>query len=184
MKRLKEQDSYYARVQWSMTVGTLLVVALFYVLGYRATTTRMEDLQIQIAAKERELDANQSRARNLPAVMREVDTLRHRIERFGKQLPRQQDLGQFISSIEELSQEATLRGLTVQPEPPRRNGLYAELPIRLSFEGDFLRICSFLRQAEEMQRLTRVQMLSVRARDASSGRVEVQMLMTVYSTEG
>ena len=48
----------------------------------------------------------------------------------------------------------------------------------------FLNACTFLRQTEEMQRLTRVRSISIRSKDGKLGQVEVQMAMNIYFAEG
>jgi hypothetical protein len=53
----------------------------------------------------------------------------------------------------------------------------------MTFEGDFLNAFGFLRQLEEMQRLTRVKTLSVRCRDPRTGLVEVSLAMNIYFSE-
>lgn len=181
MSKLRDRDMWYARVQWALAGGMALLMLGFYVLGYRPAVHRQDSLELQISQKQHELEVNQSEARDLPAVAREVELLRYRLERFGRKLPKQQELGGFVSSIEQLGQQAQLRGLDIFPEMQRRNALYTELPIQLRFEGDFMSVCTFLRQAEEMQRLTRVQQLSMRTKDSSAGQVEVRLLLTIYS---
>ena len=82
---------------------------------------------------------------------------------------------------------AALRKVTVTPSViPTRSELFAEQPVSLKFEGDFLSVFSFLRQTEEMQRLTRVRELRLRSDDraARPGQVEVELSMNIYFSEG
>jgi type IV pilus assembly protein PilO len=181
MSNLKERDVWYARVQRVLTVAMVLLVLGFYLLGYRPGASRLDSLKIQTMQKQRELSLNQSRARHLPAVSREVELLRWRLERFGRQLPRQQGLGEFLSDIERLGQAHGIRGLNIFPEAQRQDGLYCELPIRIRLEGEFLSVCAFLLEAEAMPRLTRIRQLHIRSRPGGGAGVEAILLLSIFS---
>lgn len=184
MRSLQTQAGMCARAQWLLAAALLLSGAGFYLFGYRPMSNQLRDLRMQSDAKQRQLGMDQSRANTLPAVKLEVDALQLRLERFDKKLPRNLDLGQFIKDLTQISQQASLRKLLVQPGGSRRADLYSERPILLSFEGDFLSAYSFLRETETMQRLTRVRNLSIKSRDVKLGQVEVQMALSIYSAEG
>src|SRR5690606_22502240 len=126
----------------------LLGVALvaFVVLSYLPGQRERRGVEMQIHAGERELASNMTHVQTLDVVREEVARLQTRLERVGKRLPRQQDLGQFIKDITALSQQASLRKLSHQPSPnPRRDPLYSELPISLAFEGAYPDVSRFLR---------------------------------------
>jgi hypothetical protein len=53
----------------------------------------------------------------------------------------------------------------------------------MNFEGDFQNVFSFIRQLEEMQRLTRVRSLTVKCKDGKLGHVDVSMAMNIYFSE-
>ena len=52
-------------------------------------------------------------------------------------------------------------------------------PIKLTFEGDFISIYSFLRNTEEMPRLTRVRDMKLSSRD-KTGQVKFELTMNIY----
>jgi Tfp pilus assembly protein PilO len=161
-------------------------VALFYALVYRPNSQRLASLDDQIAVKQRDLTSNKSRVQVLPEVMVAVSKMQDRLADFDKKLPRQHDLGPFINDITELSDQSGVKHKwAVEPGMPARNDGYDEWPIALKFEGDFLSACSFLRRSEAMQRLTRIKSLKMRSIDyGKSGRVQVELSMNIYFTEG
>ena len=64
---------------------------------------------------------------------------------------------------------------------PARVEQVRELPIKLQFEGDFTNVYAFLRNVEEMPRMTRVRGMQIKARDReTSGHVQVQLAMNIY----
>ena len=184
MRSLQTQLAWCVKAQWGLGIGLVVILAAFYFVGYRPQHAKLKERKAQIQQKQQEMDAANTRVANLPAVAIEVEKLRTKLERFNKKLPKQQDLGQFIRDITTLSQQSSLKKLTVQPGAPKRTPLYCELPVLLNFEGDFLNVFSFLRQTEDMQRLTRVNSLTVETKDAKHGQVEVQVSMNIYFSEG
>jgi Tfp pilus assembly protein PilO len=161
----------------------LVFVAAFYLIGYRPASTRLVSLRQDIEIKQRELKDNQSRTQIRPIVEQKVNELRRKLERYDKKLPRQQDFGQFYNDITFLGRQSALEKCSVEPAAvPKRNDRFIELPIDLRFEGNFLNVFSFLRQIDQMQRLTRVQNLKVTSK-GNSGQVEVQLSMNIYYAE-
>ena len=64
---------------------------------------------------------------------------------------------------------------------PTRAEQVRELPIKLQFEGDFTSVYAFLRNVEEMPRMTRVRGMQIKSRDRdASGQVQVQLAMNIY----
>jgi len=184
MRTLREQASWCTRIQYVLGGSIVLMFLGFYLVGMRPKESQLRQLREQIVQRERELNANQARANNLPVIEMDVEMTRVRLERFDKKLPKQQELGQFIREITQLSNRYNLRKLIVQPGVHQKFDLFAAQPISLNFEGDFLDVFTFLRQTEGMQRLTRVQSISVRCVDSKLGTVEVQLSMNIYFMEG
>jgi Tfp pilus assembly protein PilO len=172
------------RAQCALGVVLLLVGCAIYLMGIRPATVRLGELQAKFALEKSELQGNQARARDLPKVELEIEHLRQRVERFDKKLPKQQDLAQFIDDLTEISQQSSLQKLAWKPDlKPRRTDQFSELPIQLTFQGDFAGVFDFLRRTEDMQRLTRVRKLELRSLEGSTGQVDVQVTMNIYFAE-
>lgn len=185
MRSLQTQAEWCKRAQWVLGIALVVMVVVFYTFAYRPNSQRLSDLQSEIDAKRNQLSNNRTQVQVLPDVLIAVNQMRTRLEKFDKKLPGQPDLGPFINDITELSHQAALRKVEVNPGVPQRNDSYAEWPISLKFEGDFVSAFSFLRKAEDMQRLTRVKNLKIRSTDAAkSGTVQVELSMNIYFSEG
>ena len=184
MQSLQSQSQLCTRTQWIMGGVLVLGIGLAYGLWCRPENNRLSSLHEDIHLRQRQLQANQTQASLLPQVQVQVEQLRKKLADFGKAMPKQPDLGQFIREVTQLSQRAALRKVSVQPGVPRRCELFCELPITLQFEGEFMSVFAFLQQAEDMQRLTRIHGLSIKSKDLTHGQVEVQLSMNIYFAEG
>ena len=183
MKSLQSQIAWCARAQWTMTAVMATLTAAFLLVGFLPGNRRQRELRTQIADKTRELDANQSRANNLLTLAKDVERLQLKLERQNKVLPKTAELGEFIGMLTPARQQFQIKKFVHKVDTIRKQDLFGEVPITMTFEGDFLNVFGFLRQLEEMQRLTRIKSLNVRCRDPRTGQVEVSLAMNIYFSE-
>jgi Tfp pilus assembly protein PilO len=153
---------------------------------YRPSSAKLADLQLETSHKQVALINNNTQVRILPAVESAVNELKTRLNNYDKQLPRQQELDRFIKDIDTMVRNASLQKYAVNPSVlPIRSEMFAEQPVSLKFQGDFIKVFSFLRQTEQMQRLTRVRELKIKSdRATKPGQVEVELSMNIYFSEG
>ena len=183
MKSLQSQIAWCARAQWTMTLVMVTLIAAFLLFAFVPGRRRQRELRTQIADKTRELDANQSRANNLLTLAKDVERLQLKLERQNKVLPKTAELGEFIGMLTPARQQFQIKKFVHQVGTIKKQDLFGEVPITMTFEGDFPNVFGFLRQLEEMQRLTRIKTLNVRCRDPRTGQVEVSLAMNIYFSE-
>lgn len=183
MRSMKSQTVWCARAQvtTSLLMG-VLIIGFFSAVWWPARL-KQSRLREQIAVRSGKLETNQARAMNLPILAAEVAKLEAKLQRFNKKLPRTAELDGFVREMTQASQQCALRKLVHQPGAVKRLDLFSEIPISMNFEGDFNGVFAFLRQMEEMQRLTRVKSLTVKTRDPKLGTVDVNMAMNIYYSE-
>jgi Tfp pilus assembly protein PilO len=184
MRTLKNQIMWSGRLQWGMSIGLAVAVTVFFFGGYGPAKKRLDSLRVQLESKQRDLEQNQNRARNLPLLQFEVGVLERQVRDYDRQFPRQADPGGFIREITLVVQQLTLKDWKYTPQSPRKGDAYFELPILMSFQGDFMNAAAFLREIEHLQRLTRVRRLAIKYKDAKSGLVEVEIGLNIYFSEG
>jgi len=183
MRSIRTQNAWCTRAQWTMSVVIASLFLLFFVVGYRPANQRLLLLRQEIANRSKRLETNQSQAVKLPILAAEVAKLEAKLRTNNKKLPKTAELGEFIGDLTRASQQCSLRKLVHQPGTVRRLELYGEIPITMNFEGDFNNVFNFLRQMEEMPRLTRVKSLTVKCKDPKLGHVDVNMAMNIYFSE-
>jgi len=180
MNGLQNQTARYATMQGAMAVLALLLLGGFYLMGIRPAQSQRAVVVSMIDTLKTDLANGQLEAQQLPLVKAQVEQLKSRLERFDKKLPKKPDMDLFMREITRVSDEAALKKVTVQPGSPKRSELFSEMPIAINFTGDFPSVVNFLKQTEEMQRLTRVRSLNIKTRDAQQGTVDVDVSMSIY----
>jgi Tfp pilus assembly protein PilO len=183
MRTLKEQVGWYRRAQWALAGGAALGLLAFYLAAYRPNSLAQASVRRQIQSRQRELELDRTRANTLPTLFLQVQQLESRVKAYDRQFPREPQLGQLIKDMTQIGQQLSLQEWKYQPGAPRRADGYFELPIQMSFQGDFLNVASFLRQVEDMQRLTWVRRLEIKSKPGKSGAVEAEVALNVYFSE-
>ncbi len=183
MRPLQSKTALFARAQWVLAGFLIIALGGFYFVGYLPMNSKLRGLRQEIEIKRRDLAFSQSKGFDLDRLTRDVEHLQADVERNGKKLPKEPELGQFIADLYQVGQQSALLNFTVEPNASRRFDLFFELPIKMRFEGDFSNAARFLRQVEDLQRLTRVHHLNIKSRpdkDGKEGRVDVEVVMNIY----
>jgi Tfp pilus assembly protein PilO len=182
MLSLQKQISLFKRTQWALIAIMLLIAGAFYLFVYRPMVHKQAVLDADIRTSHADLRGSRDKTSVLPSVLAEVDQLRKRVSQF-KTVSRPHEVGDFLKEMEQLSAQASLKSLVIKevlgPSVGRLGGRMNEKALDISFEGDFVSIYSFLRNSEDLQRLTRIPSLSIRSRDRR-GTVRVAMKMNIY----
>ena len=179
MVTLRDQIERYKRTQLIMGAALIAVCAGFCFLGYRPLTSARASLASEITEKQNKQADIANRLQILPAVAADVRQLRMQLQG-QKKLPLETDLAQFIRDLTRLGDNWSLKAFRYKPEASRRNEYFAQLPIQLTFEGDFVKVFSFLKQVEDLERLTRVRDIQFKSREQSSGQVQVELTMNIF----
>lgn len=180
MKTLRNQAGRYGTIQWAMGLLALMLLALFFFVTILPANRRRAASAEATRMQRAQLVANQKEAEQLAAVKEEVKQLKSRLTGLDKKLPKRPDTDQFGRDITQVSENCSLKKVNMQVGAPRRTELFSEMPIGLNFNGDFTSVMEFLRQTEELQRLTRVRSLTIKSRDPAKGQVEVDVAMNIY----
>src|SRR5438874_2174479 len=180
MRTIQSQIAWCVRAQWTMTLVMVSLILVFLVFGFRPTSQRRNALRSEISTKVGLLETNQARAQGLTGLAFEVERLRLKLAANNKKLPKTPGQPDFINDTAEVSSQFGIRKVMQQPGLMRRLDLYNEIPIVMSFEGDFTNVFSFIRRLEEMPRLTRVKSLNIHSKDGRLGQVDVNLTMNIY----
>lgn len=190
MRTLHNQIEIVKKAQMMVAILLVAVLAAFYFAVYRPQMLRMARLRIEIQSRTSMLSINQRKAQDLPQVARDVERLTAELHQIDKQLPKQEEYGQFTKEINAIKEKqsslgdiAFNRDNPIKRDDPKYSELFKELPLAMRFQGDYVSVFSFLRQTEDMQRLTRLRSLSIKSKPDKPGQVDVQLSMNIYWAE-
>ena len=158
------------------------LVSAAVVFMYVPQGKRLDELRTAIATQELELSANAAKAAVVPALLRQVESMKLRYKDFDRRLPRRRELGGFLREISGHLNQEDLSNQLIEPGNPSREELFHTLPIIMRFKGSYLALASFLKRIDRMERLTRVHTLKI-AREKKGGGLDIELQMNIYFTE-
>ena len=180
--RLTKQLRTFATLQYFIAGALMAALAGFYLLVYRPQTAALAELDAQINQNRAELKSDRTKTDRLPRVASELQQLKARLSNF-KKLPPEPQLGQFVDAINKISRSTGLPEPTVVPGEAVIAKYFSQQPIQLSFRGDLLKVYDFISQVEGMERLTRVDDLTIKTVDGEPGVVDADLTVDIYYAE-
>jgi len=181
-RNLQTKTKSLTNLQWWLFGGLVVFSLGFYLLVYRPAEGRALALRASYNDQWAELAASRNRAKDLPRISAENEDLSLRLAK-SKRLPKQAEWADLVRDITRLSNQSSLKKFSYKYGLAKRNDTFSQLPIVLDFEGDLMDVHAFVRQIEELSRMTRLRSITLKSND-KSGHVQVQMaLNTYFSTE-
>lgn len=183
MRTLQSAIESSRRLFAVLLLTTLAGLLAFYFLGYRPAQRELARLHADTASRERDLRQARAKASDLPKIASEVERLRARLAR-SKRLLEPVDLPLAHREIMQIGQRSGLEKFRYEPDQEKSAELFSELPIQISFVGDFASAYGFLRECEAMPRLSRVRRMVLKGTDLSRGQIEAELSLMVFLSEG
>ncbi len=147
-----------------VALGLLIAgVVAAVVLVYVPQDKELRGLKKKIVSQKREIERQTDRAAVVPKLLRETAAMKARYKNFDRRLPQQQELGGFLREISGHLSNDRFSDQIIEPGRPAREPLFNTLPIIMKFKGSYLSLGAFLDQINKMERLTRVQRLTINA---------------------
>lgn len=150
---------------------------------YLPQSRKLDSIRSDVASQKLTLESEAHKASVVPQMVRQIQAMRSRQEDFDRRLPKQKELGGFLKEISENLEAEHMSNQLIEPGTPLQEKLYNTLPIVMRFRGSYMSLVKFLERVDKMERLTRVQKLTI-APDPKEQVLDVTLYMNIYFTEG
>lgn len=175
---LQTRTESLTKLQWWLAGGLAAFAVGFFLFFYRPAEQKRDALKQAFERTAQELAVSRARASDLPRLSSENEELAMRLAR-SKRIPKQSEWADLVRDITRLSNQSSLKKFTYKYGLAQRHETYSQLPIMLDFEGDMMDVYAFVRQIEELPRLTRLRGITINAGE-KTGSVRVQMALNTY----
>jgi type IV pilus assembly protein PilO len=156
----KAWEKFEELARWQQLAASALVLMVFMLLAYqvllggvRERVAELEERRSSISAqllKERRI------AKDLPRYKAEVATLEVQLERALQELPDERDIPDLLKAIADRAKNTGLEVALFRPDPEQAQEFFVEIPVRMSVEGSFHQVASFLDEVGRMARIVNV----------------------------
>jgi Tfp pilus assembly protein PilO len=138
-------------------------------------------VKADIAASQRQIAARLDAQRQLADVTKEVQFINMQVGNHDRLLPAVQDLGPFMEQLSHELDRAGMKEVTVRALQPITLGKSQQLPIEVGGTCTFAQFHEFLVHLEKLSRMSSVSHLSVDADTPMTGKVTVQLTLSIYN---
>jgi Tfp pilus assembly protein PilO len=169
---------------WIVLGILIAVIATATILVYLPQGRTLDQIRAQTASNKLALESNSVKAAVVPQLVKQLEAMKRRYRGFDRRMPKRKELAGFLKEISSILAAEDLKILNTEPRSPKQEDLFHTLPIIMKLEGPYLSLAKLLGQIDKMERLTRIQRLSVSKdpkKDTQDLNIELQM--NIYFTE-
>ncbi len=164
-----------------IAAGYLAIVAGFAGFGLLPYLRNAAAVQARIDATQRQIAARLQAKVELEDITKKVRFINLQVGNHDRLLPAVQDLGPFMEQLSHELDNAGMKEVTVRALPPITLGKSQQLPIEVGGTCTFSQFHEFLVHLERLSRMSSVSHLSVEADTPMTGKVTVQLTLSIYN---
>lgn len=150
-------------------IATFIILGgAFYFFKYKPDAQHIAGLKANIKQQENRLVELKRAAAQVEVLQKEVAESEKELAQLLTMLPDQKEIPGLLDSVSQLGAQVGLENILFQPQPEQPQEFYAVIPIRLDLLGRFHELGTFFDKISKLDRILKVENLSLARRDDSS----------------
>jgi type IV pilus assembly protein PilO len=138
----------------------------------------LERAQVQEDELRQSFERKQSRAANFDAYKEQLAAIERDFGTMLRKLPGETEVDNLLEDISRTALEAGLRNETFDPQNEVERDFYAELPIKLRYEGSYHEIGEFISKVAKLPRIVTLHDIRIRPIDRSGEEEKLEFTAT------
>ena len=154
--------------QWPLPVKigvisgvAVLIIFLGYWLIAKPNFEQFANLEAQEATLKTEFETKQRQASNLIAYRNQLTLMNERFGAMLKQLPAKNEMPGLLEEISKTGIASGLKFELFAPQKEIEHDFYIELPIKITVEGTYFQLATFLSRVAQMNRIVTLHEFSI-----------------------
>jgi type IV pilus assembly protein PilO len=166
----------------AVSAALVAVAAGYYFLSLQPMQAEVAMLRANAQQLQRKLNNIRTVAANVGAFEQEVADLERQLTQALKQLPDGKQFEDLLRDISTAGKQVGVQIKSIQREPEIPHDFYAEVPFKLSIEGDYHDLARFFERVGRLARIVNVGSLDVMVKKESrrSTRLKVEGTATTF----
>lgn len=149
-------------------------------LRYLPLHGRMKAIEQKRAEQKLAIMAGQAASQEMPILEKQLMQMQKEVENYEANIPAQRGLGVFLQQMATLMNELNLRGQVIAPgKEIKTEGLNC-IPVNMQCKGRLGQIFEFFRRMQALERLIRIEQLSLVNESDFSGELSMQTEAVIY----
>jgi Tfp pilus assembly protein PilO len=167
------------RQLWVYAVAVLFC-ADFVFYGYLPSRKRLLSLQQSQAQQQRMIQASATQSKELPALKGRLRDVEQIAQHYDSYVPKEALLGGFLQEIARIMTEHHLADQVVVPGREIQPGVLWRIPIHINCRGSLKDIFGFFREFQAMDRLVRIEKVTLQNGQDLQGQVSMQADAVIF----
>ncbi|SHE31733.1 type IV pilus assembly protein PilO [Desulfacinum infernum DSM 9756] len=153
----------------------LLLGGAFYFLKYKPQEKEIRRLRSSVQSQEKRLADLKKYAAQYETLMQELAKSEEEFRVLMAFLPDQREIPELLETVSGIGAQEGLENLLFQPQGEQKHEFHATIPVRLDMVGSFHQLGTFLDKISRLDRIIRVEALSLKRRNDSSLQVSCNL---------
>jgi len=168
------------RQQVWVYVITFLFLADFVFYGYMPSHRRLQALHTSRSQQASMIQAGATQSKELPALKLRLKNVQKVVEHYDAYLPQEASLGVFLQEIARIMTEHRLMDQVVVPGQEVESNGVGCVPVHINCKGSLKDLFSFFRDFQAMERLVRIESVSLKNDNEYTGQVSLETNAVVF----
>jgi Tfp pilus assembly protein PilO len=144
---------------------------------------KVSGLNTEIATLQQRIAETDNQVRSLKNLQSQSQLIQREVRNYDRLVPANQDLGGFLEQLSRELDNAGMKDSKLQVLPSTTLGKCQQLPIEVRGTGTFAQFHQFLLRIEDLPRMSSVSKMTVEADAAMTGKVTVDVTLSIYNTK-
>ena len=157
-----------------------LFVADFVLFGYLPLKNRLNAIKKARTAQNSVIAKAATQREHLPAIGQQLEELQKVAADFEANVPTRQSIGVFLQQIADLMSQYNLSEQVVTPSKEIKAGGLNCIPVDMQCKGKLSQIFEFYERLQDLDRLVRIEQVSLKNDIDFSGQVSMKTMAVIY----
>lgn len=136
--------------------AVVVIVAVFGFFFYKPKFDEMSRLKSQIEKQENKLAKTKRSAREFAKYKKKIEDAKAQFTVVSRALPDKEEIPSLLTGISQAGKSSGLKFLLFEPQPEKKEGFYAKIPIKMDLSGTYHDLGGFFDKLAGMSRIVNV----------------------------
>ncbi|MHC4062626.1 MAG: type IV pilus inner membrane component PilO [Planctomycetota bacterium] len=156
------------------------IACVFMVLWYLPLRRKTKEIEQVKAKRALTIAKGTADARQTPLLQEQLRKLQARIGDFEASIPEQRAHGGFLQRITDLMKDHDLKDEVIKPGEEIRADKFTCIPVSMECKGELAQISEFYRRLQNLDRLVRIEKVTLNNDESYGGQVTMKTEAVVY----
>jgi len=163
------------------TIILVIGLVLFWYFYYAPSRAQVKQLEHSLEQAQKKLHQVKQAQKELDKLNKEVSETKKKLYQVTQLLPTQKEIPNLLSDISNLGNDCHLDFLLFQPSKEKVKDFYAEVPVKLVVQGEYLNIKAFLKKLSNSPRVINVAELKLGSPKTEGEKIKLRVETLLFT---